>query len=105
LSDQFTERFPTLCALGGTPDALRGMSEQELQVLAGEMREAIIATVSQTGGHLGPSLGTVELTIALHCELQSPTDKIIWDVEAAHRAPGRVPDAAPARRHQRVPAP
>ncbi|MFN8124843.1 MAG: 1-deoxy-D-xylulose-5-phosphate synthase [Thermoleophilia bacterium] len=86
MSDQFTERFPTLCALGGTPDALREMSEQELQVLAGEMREAIIATVSQTGGHLGASLGTVELTLALHCELRSPTDKILWDV--GHQAYG-----------------
>ena len=50
------------------------------------MREAIIDTVSQTGGHLGASLGTVELTIALHRELESPRDRIIWDV--GHQAYG-----------------
>ncbi len=50
------------------------------------MREAIITTVSRTGGHLGASLGTVELTVALHCELESPRDKIIWDV--GHQAYG-----------------
>jgi len=103
LSDQFTERFPTLCALGGTPEGLPAMSEQELQVLAGEMREAIIATVSQTGGHLGASLGTVELTLALHCELKSPTDKILWDV--GHQAyghkllTGRLADFPTLRQH------
>ena len=50
------------------------------------MREAIIDTVSQTGGHLGASLGTVELTIALHAELESPRDRIVWDV--GHQAYG-----------------
>jgi 1-deoxy-D-xylulose-5-phosphate synthase len=62
------------------------MSDAELAALADEMREAIIDTVSQTGGHLGASLGTVELTIALHAELQSPRDRIVWDV--GHQAYG-----------------
>lgn len=62
------------------------MSDGELAALADEMREAIIDTVSQTGGHLGASLGTVELTIALHAELQSPRDRIVWDV--GHQAYG-----------------
>ncbi|RJR46807.1 MAG: 1-deoxy-D-xylulose-5-phosphate synthase, partial [Deltaproteobacteria bacterium] len=48
--------------------------------LAQEVREVIIDTVSRTGGHLAPSLGTVELTIALHYVFDSPRDKIIWDV-------------------------
>jgi len=51
-----------------------------------EMREAIIDTVSQTGGHLGASLGAVEITVALHAELSSPRDRIIWDV--GHQAYG-----------------
>ena len=62
------------------------MTDAELLALADEVREAIIDTVSQTGGHLGASLGTVELTIALHSELESPRDRIIWDV--GHQAYG-----------------
>src|SRR5665648_645452 len=45
-----------------------------------ELRQEIIRTISRTGGHLGPSLGVVELTLALHSELSSPRDRIIWDV-------------------------
>ena len=91
-----------LSAIQGS-DTLRGLSEQELSELAVEMREAIIGTVSQTGGHLGASLGTVELTIALHCELESPRDKIIWDV--GHQAyghkllTGRLPEFHTLRQH------
>lgn len=59
---------------------LKAMSESELQDLASEIREVLIRTVSQTGGHLAPSLGVVELTIALHRVFDSPEDKIIWDV-------------------------
>ena len=64
---------------------LRWRAEQ-LEALAGEMRRVIIDTVSRTGGHLGSSLGTVELSIALHAELQSPRDRILWDV--GHQAYG-----------------
>jgi 1-deoxy-D-xylulose-5-phosphate synthase len=62
------------------PADLRGLDPVDLRRLAGEIREEIISTVSQVGGHLGPSLGVVELTIALHAELRSPVDHIVWDV-------------------------
>jgi 1-deoxy-D-xylulose-5-phosphate synthase len=61
------------------PSDLRGLSDAELQALAAEIREYIIATVAKTGGHLGSSLGVVELTLALHRVLESPRDKIVWD--------------------------
>jgi 1-deoxy-D-xylulose-5-phosphate synthase len=61
------------------PSDLRGLSYEELRGLAAEIREYIIATVSKTGGHLGSSLGVVEVSIALHRVLESPRDKIVWD--------------------------
>ena len=61
------------------PADLRGLSEPQLVQLAAEIRETIISTVAETGGHLGSSLGVVELTIALHRLLESPRDKIVWD--------------------------
>ena len=61
------------------PAELRGMSEPELAQLAAEIRETIIRTVAVTGGHLGSSLGVVEITIALHRLLESPRDRIVWD--------------------------
>ncbi|MGH2476481.1 MAG: 1-deoxy-D-xylulose-5-phosphate synthase [Candidatus Limnocylindrales bacterium] len=61
------------------PAALRGLAEPELSQLAAEIREVIIRTVAETGGHLGSSLGVVELTIALHRLLESPRDRIVWD--------------------------
>jgi 1-deoxy-D-xylulose-5-phosphate synthase len=51
-----------------------------MDTLAGEIRELIVQTVSQTGGHLAPSLGVVELCLALHRVFQAPNDRIIWDV-------------------------
>jgi 1-deoxy-D-xylulose-5-phosphate synthase len=69
---------PILPTLRGPAD-LRDLTETELAELAGEIRETIIATVSTTGGHLGSSLGVVELTIALHRLLDSPRDRIVWD--------------------------
>ncbi len=62
-----------------SPADLRGMDEIQLAQLALEIRETIIATVATTGGHLGSSLGVVELTIALHRLLESPRDRIVWD--------------------------
>src|SRR6476646_8947432 len=62
-----------------SPADLRGMDEVELAQLALELRETIIETVATTGGHLGSSLGVVELTIALHRLLESPRDRIVWD--------------------------
>lgn len=53
---------------------------QELKQLADELRSDVIFSVSRTGGHLGSSLGVVELTIALHYVFNTPQDKILWDV-------------------------
>ncbi len=61
------------------PSDLRGLTDAQLDGLAAEIREYIIATVAKTGGHLGSSLGVVELTIALHRVLESPRDRIVWD--------------------------
>jgi 1-deoxy-D-xylulose-5-phosphate synthase len=62
-----------------SPSELRGLTEEQLDALAAEIRECIISTVARTGGHLGSSLGVVELTMALHRVLESPRDKIVWD--------------------------
>ncbi len=70
--------MPILPNLTGPAD-LRGLDEVQLAQLATEIRETIIETVSVTGGHLGSSLGVVELTIALHRLLESPRDRIVWD--------------------------
>src|SRR5205823_7926173 len=61
------------------PRDLRGLDDGQLVQLAAEIRETIVATVAKTGGHLGSSLGVVELTIALHRLLDSPRDRIVWD--------------------------
>jgi 1-deoxy-D-xylulose-5-phosphate synthase len=63
-----------------SPEDLRGLSEQELAQLAQEVREHIIDTVGEIGGHFGANLGTCELAVALHSVLESPRDKILWDV-------------------------
>jgi 1-deoxy-D-xylulose-5-phosphate synthase len=62
-----------------SPEALRALPESQLPALAADIRECLIRTVSRTGGHLGPNLGVVELTIALHRVFTSPDDPIIWD--------------------------
>lgn len=62
------------------PEDLKKLSYHELQILAGEIRNFLIATVARNGGHLAPNLGVVELTLALHKVFNSPDDKIIWDV-------------------------
>jgi len=69
---------PILARLDGPAD-LRRLSERQLADLANEIRDAIITTVAKTGGHLGSSLGVVEIAIALHRLLDSPRDKIVWD--------------------------
>ena len=63
-----------------SPAELKGLSIADLQRLAEEIRQKIIETTSRTGGHLAPSLGAVELAIALHFVFDAPQDKIIWDV-------------------------
>jgi 1-deoxy-D-xylulose-5-phosphate synthase len=64
----------------GGPEDLHALSEQDLARLAQEVREHIIDTVGEIGGHFGANLGTCELAVALHSLLESPRDKILWDV-------------------------
>jgi 1-deoxy-D-xylulose-5-phosphate synthase len=61
------------------PADLRGLSFPELDELAGEIRDFVVAAVSETGGHLGSNLGAVELSLALHRVFESPTDALMWD--------------------------
>ena len=62
------------------PADLKGLSKAELSAVAEEVRARIVEVCARNGGHLAPSLGVVELTIALHYVLSSPDDKIVWDV-------------------------
>jgi 1-deoxy-D-xylulose-5-phosphate synthase len=62
------------------PADLKKLSNQQLSDLALEIRHLLLETVSQTGGHLAPNLGVVELTLALHSVFDSPFDQIVWDV-------------------------
>ena len=62
------------------PSDLKKLDKKELKVLADELREIIVNTVSKNGGHLSSNLGVVELTLALHKCFSSPEDKIIFDV-------------------------
>lgn len=62
------------------PSFLKGLSNKELEALSQDIRQFLIERLSYTGGHIGPNLGVVELTIALHKCFDSPKDKIIWDV-------------------------
>lgn len=62
------------------PSDLKGMTDTDLVHLSKELRNEVIEIVSQTGGHLGSSLGVVELTVAIHAVFNTPFDKLIWDV-------------------------
>ena len=62
------------------PEDLRKFKVKELNYIARELRLKTIDVVSKTGGHLGASLGVIELTIALHYIFNTPKDKLIWDV-------------------------
>ncbi|ABK43566.1 1-deoxy-D-xylulose-5-phosphate synthase [Magnetococcus marinus MC-1] len=70
----------TLLSTIDSPKALRQLNEAKLPQVAQEMRDHIIECVSQSGGHLGASLGVVELTIALHYVFNTPDDRLVWDV-------------------------
>jgi 1-deoxy-D-xylulose-5-phosphate synthase len=61
------------------PEDLKGLSQDQLTRLAAEIRDVLIETVTRTSGHLGPNLGVVELTIAVHRVFDSPQDRIVWD--------------------------
>ncbi len=71
--------FPLLASINDPAD-LRELSNQELKSLAEELRQFLIHSISQTGGHLAAGLGTVELTLALHHVFDTPDDRLIWDV-------------------------
>jgi 1-deoxy-D-xylulose-5-phosphate synthase len=62
-----------------SPAEIKGLDREELAALAAEIRTFLISSISQTGGHLGPNLGVVELTIALHRVFDSPRDLLVWD--------------------------
>lgn len=80
------ERNDTLLKKINSPGDLKKLSIKELKIYSDELRKFIIDTVKVTGGHLAPSLGTVELTVALHYVYDTPEDKLVWDV--GHQAYG-----------------
>ena len=63
-----------------SPADIKALREQDLTQLAQEVRDELIKVLSQTGGHLGPNLGVVELTIALHRVFNTPRDRFVMDV-------------------------
>ena len=63
-----------------SPAHLKRLSDAELKTLADEVRAEVVSAVSETGGHLGSSLGVVELSVALHAVFNTPVDKLVWDV-------------------------
>ncbi|RDC74129.1 1-deoxy-D-xylulose-5-phosphate synthase [Rhodovulum sp. 12E13] len=70
---------PTLDRVAGPAD-LKALTDRDLGRLADELRAETISAVSETGGHLGSSLGVVELTVAIHAVFDTPKDKLVWDV-------------------------
>ncbi len=72
-------REPLLPGIDG-PEDLHGLDDEQLQQVAQEMRTYIIDTIGEIGGHFGANLGTCELAVALHSLLDSPRDKVLWDV-------------------------
>ena len=63
-----------------SPSFLKSLDNEQLKELSEDIRSFLIEKLSVTGGHIGPNLGVVELTIALHRAFNSPTDKLLWDV-------------------------
>jgi 1-deoxy-D-xylulose-5-phosphate synthase len=76
---QSFEEYPFLKNID-TPEDLRKYPVSDLRAICADIREYLIDTISQTGGHFGAGLGVVELTVALHYVLNTPKDKLIWDV-------------------------
>ena len=74
-----TTSYPLLQTINDPAD-VRKLSRADLKVLATELREFVLQSVSQTGGHLSSNLGTVELTVALHHVFNTPEDRLVWDV-------------------------
>ena len=61
------------------PQDLKGLTQDQLAILASEIRDVLVESVTRTSGHLGPNLGVVELTMAMHRVFDSPKDKLIFD--------------------------
>jgi 1-deoxy-D-xylulose-5-phosphate synthase len=80
MSQDQASQTHTLLERVNYPRDLRALATEDLPVLAGELRDFLISTVSQTGGHLAAGLGVVELTIALHYVFDTPRDRLVWDV-------------------------
>ncbi|KAG6432198.1 hypothetical protein SASPL_103772 [Salvia splendens] len=79
--EYFSQKPPTpLLDTINYPIHMKNLSTKELQQLADELRSDVIFNVSKTGGHLGSSLGVIELTVALHYVFNAPQDRILWDV-------------------------
>ena len=76
--------MPRILDLIDSPDHVKRLSVTELEQLAGEIREELITVLSANGGHLGPNLGVVELSIALHYVFSTPADSLLFDV--SHQA-------------------
>ncbi|MEM7207398.1 MAG: 1-deoxy-D-xylulose-5-phosphate synthase [Pseudomonadota bacterium] len=74
-----SSQFPNLLK-ASTPQELRQLDVEVLEAVCGELRSYLIESVAETGGHLGASLGTVELTVALHYVFDTPHDRLVWDV-------------------------
>src|SRR5271169_3018268 len=72
--------MPQLLSSIDKPQDLHALTDEQLQVVAQEVREHIIDTVGEIGGHFGANLGACEIVVALHSLLDSPRDKILWDV-------------------------
>ena len=89
-----------------SPADLKRLNFAQMATLAEEIREFLIQTLSKTGGHLGPNLGVVELTLALHTVFNTPEDKLLFDVshqaypQDAHWTAGEHGDDSPAGRAQ-----
>ena len=78
-----------------SPDDLKKLSPEQLPQVCNELRQMIIDELSQNPGHFGSSLGTVELTVALHYVFNTPDDRIVWDVAASRFALLSVPCRQP----------
>lgn len=103
-----TPQIPPLLARITRPSLVAQLSVEEKKILADELRQTIINTVAANGGHLAPSLGVVELTLALLSVFNPDEDKVVWDVGHQSYAwklltgrAGAFHTLAPIRRHQR----
>src|SRR5438270_597712 len=77
--EELTQKYPLSMSIHSADD-LKKLSSEDLIKLTSEYRDYLIEVCSRNGGHLGPSLGVVELTLALHKVFDSPKDKIVWDI-------------------------